>query len=190
MAVLTDRVDEVRTLLRDERFDRPTNLARLQGWRGEDLDAAARANAWAHRVGPLTCSLLAALTAVTGSTVLLAITLASALIGAFASNHPAETAYNRLMRRRGQIVLPRNRAAKRLGCAVGSLFLIGSWIALSAGATVLGTGLLVALAVLAGFVGMTGVCVPSMAFTLLFGAQAGTRSTLLPAVSQPSPGAE
>lgn len=173
------RVEELGHLLTDPRFDRNTNLARLQGWRGDDLAAATDTATFAHRVGPATCGVMALAVAVTGSTPLLLVTLATAVVGVFAKNHAAESVYNVIARRRGRQALPANRAAKRMGCTVGSLFLGGALVANAAGATTAATILLVALGSLALFVAATAICVPSMVFALLFGSQRGTRRQLI-----------
>lgn len=173
------RIAEARMLLTDPRYARDTNLARLQGWRGEDLAASVAAGRRAHRVGPAFCGLLSLAIALTGSPVLLATTLATALIGVRAPNHPVELGYAVWARRAGEQPLPPNRAAKRLACAVGSLFLIGAAVSMAVGATVVGNVLLVTLGTLALFVAATGICVPSIMFTLMFGADRGARAQLI-----------
>ena len=77
-------------------------------------------------------------------------------------------------RRTGGHPIPANRAAKRTGCFMGSLFLAGAGLALATGHGSVATVLLVMLGSLAWFVGTTGICVPSIVYTLSFGAERGT----------------
>jgi len=165
-------------LLTEADVDLATRKARLQGWRDNDLDAALAAAPIAHRVGPIGCGLMALATAATGSMALLALTLATAMVGIVASNHPLELAYNIVARRRVLVPLPANRAAKRLGCFVGSIHLVVAAVALTLGAPAVATVSLVVLGVLALFVGTTGICVPSVLYTVLFGAERGTRARI------------
>ena len=174
-----NRFHAMTELLTDARFDRRTNLARLQGWRGDDLTAAVDTNTLGHRLAPAICGVAALAVATTGSAVLLMAVLATAIAGALARNHPAEAAYNVITRRAGGQPLPANRAAKRLGCALGSAFLGAAAIATALGYTTTSTVLLVALGSLALFVAATGVCVPSMMFTLLFGIEPATAPRLI-----------
>jgi hypothetical protein len=172
-------------LLTDPRFDRGSNLLRLQGWRDDDLEAATNTSPFAHRLAPAACGTLALAVAATGSTVLLLLTLATALVGVTARNHPFETAYNMVVSRRGGQPIPANRAAKRLGCAIGSVFLVGAGLTAAAGHTMIAATLLVSLGSLALFVAATGICVPSILFAVVFGIEPGTAPRLIsrPAVT-------
>lgn len=172
------RFDDLKTLITDPRFARDENLLRLQGWRDEGLSEAVGTNRIAHRLAPAVCGGLSFAVIATGSTPLLLITLASAVVGVFAANHPAEWLYNALASRRGRATMPANRAAKRLGCAVGTLFLAGAAIGGALGYDTLATVLLAALGSLALFVAATGICVPSMMSTLMFGSERSTRRRL------------
>lgn len=176
------RLHALTALVSDPTMDPATKRARLQGWRGADLERAVAAGG-AQRLGPAVCGSLALVAAVTGSTLVLLVTLATAAVGVVAANHPVETLYNRIAARRARPQLPANRAAKRLGCALGTTFLGGAWIAAAVGSTALSTVLLVQLGGLALFVAATGICVPSIVFTLLFGADAGTRRHLVPSTA-------
>lgn len=92
-------------------------------------------------------------------------------VGALAPNHPFESLYNRRAARRGRTTLPPNRAAKRLGCAIGVVFLGGAAVAYSAGAATLGLVLALVLAATAAFVAITGICIPAMIFTIVWGSE-------------------
>ena len=89
-----NRFHALADVVTDTRFDRSTNLARLQGWRGTDLTAAVNTKPLGHRLAPAICGVGALAVAVTGSTVLLLALLATAVVGVFAPNHPAESVYN------------------------------------------------------------------------------------------------
>ena len=163
-------------MTRDD-LDWDARLTRLQGWRGSDAEAADDAK-WAQRLAALGCTTGALVGGVLQSPLILALFAATAVVGMFAPNHPFETIYNRTTRRTGAPALPANRAAKRLGCAMGTIMLGGSAILLLAGATTVGTVVAIAFGLTALFVATTGICVPSVMFTLIWGAQKGTAPTL------------
>ena len=173
------RLDDLRQVTTDPDFDRRTNLLRLQGWRGQALAEASDAPWPVHRLGPAICGVLSFVVIATGSMALLLVTLASAIVGTFAANHPAESLYNAIATRRGRQQMPPNRAAKRTGCAVGSLFLAGAAIAAALGYGTVAIVLLAALGSLAIFVASTGICVPSIMSILAFGSDRGTRPRLI-----------
>jgi len=164
----------IKAVITDPGHDRRVNLLRLQGWRGDKLEDSARTAPFAHKLAPAACGILSLVAAVTGSMALVLVTLATALTGAVARNHPFETVYNAIARRTGGQTMPPNRAAKRTGCAVGSVFLAGAAIAWVVGLDILASVLLVSLGSLALFVAATGLCVPSMMFILVFGAERST----------------
>jgi hypothetical protein len=86
----------------------------------------------------------------------------------------------------GKPPIPANRAAKRLGYALGSLFFAGSAAALSTGYSTLGVALM--LGTLAGFVATSNICVPSIVFTILWGEDQATSPALIAAIRQPLQG--
>jgi hypothetical protein len=157
--------------------DWPTRLLLLQGWRGEELTQARRAG-FAHRLAPAFCAAGAAVTALTASAWLAAALMATAIVGVFARNHPGETIYNWLTPRIGGTAIPRNKAAKRLGCAIGTLFLAGSFLAFVFGADSLGSVIAGTFAAIAALIAVTKICVPSMIFTLIWGTERATADRL------------
>lgn len=160
-------------ILRDDEHDQPTCLLRLQGWRDEELgEAVAAGNA--HRLAPGFCAIGATAVAVTGSWVVAVALMATAVIGIVARNHPVEAIYNSFASRTRRGTIPRNRAAKRLGCFLGTAFLGASAASFLLGATVAGQVLAAIFAAVAWFVAVTNICVPSAIFVMLFGT---TRST-------------
>jgi hypothetical protein len=156
---------------------------RLQGWRGDDAERADAAVV-AQRFGPAACAVGAFAGAWLRSPTVLAVFAGTALVGTFAPNHPFEAIYNRWAVGHGRTALPHNPAAKRLGCAIGLVFLGTSAIAFAVGAPTVGLALALVLGVTALFVAMTGVCVPSILFTLLWGAERASRPGLLQAVQK------
>jgi hypothetical protein len=163
-------VHELTELLRDPASTWTERRTRLQGWRGDD---ACRADAavGAQRLAPAACAIGSFAGIALESPLVLGAFAATAVIGAFAPNHPFEWAYNAWAAPRGRATLPPNRAAKRLGCAIGVVFLGGAALAYAAGATTLGLVLALILGATATFVATTGICVPSMLFTVLWGTE-------------------
>lgn len=168
----------VAALLRDPRFDRPTRLMRLQGWRGDSLDDALAAGS-AHRLAPGFCAAGASIVALSGSWSVSLVLALTAIVGVFARNHPVEAVYNAAARRSGRPPIPPNRAAKRLGCLLGTLLLGASTLALLLGAAGVGQVVAASFAAVAWVVMLTNVCVPSMIFVALFGAERSTSRRLI-----------
>ncbi len=173
-------VQDVRTILGDDRFDRDMRLTRLQGFRGDEADKALRAGLGA-RIGPAVCGGGAILGVVLGSPWVLGFFGILAAIGAFAPNYPAETLYNVFARRRGAEI-PVNPAARRLGCLLAAVFLAGATFAFAVGATVVGAVLGLALGTLALFSAVTNICGASIIFTLLRGSDRAQECALMPAL--------
>ena len=167
--------------LADTKYDWSTRLLRLQGWRGDQVDLAA-ASGGAERVAPAFCAIGSLAAAALASPALAAFLAASAMVGAVASNHPAELVANAVAGRRGTAPLPANRAAKRLGCVMGVLLLGGATVAFAAGHQALGAILAGVMGVTAAFVAVTNICVPSVIFTLLWGTELAQAPTLTSAI--------
>jgi hypothetical protein len=178
-------VGDLRSIIAEPGRTRPQRLLRLQGWRGAELAAATRAGA-AHRLAPATCATLALVVAVTGSLPVAVFTLMTAVVGVFAANHPVETAFNRFARHTGRNQVPANRAAKRLGCLIGTLFFAAGSAAIVVGHIVAGRVIVGAMATVATLVAVTNVCVPSILFTLVWGSNRATARTLAAAVHMPT----
>jgi hypothetical protein len=175
---------EVSTLLGDTRLTLTQRRTRLQGWSGIDAEQADELPG-VQRIGSGVCAVGALAGALIGSPLVLAVLAATALAGAFAPNHPFEWLYNRVASTRSGHQLPRNRAAKRLGCAIGVVFLSGSAAAFALGTLMLGLVLGLVLGGTAAFVAATGICVPSLVFTALWGAHRAAAPSLLAAARTP-----
>lgn len=152
---------ELATLLGDTSLTWTERRTRLQGWSGPDADQAD-ATPGGQRIAIAACAVGALAGAVTGSPLLLAVFAATALVGAFSPNHRFEWLYNCAASTSGRCQLPANRAAKRLGCAMGVIFLGGSAAAYALGAATVGLVLALVLGGTAAFVAATGICVPSI----------------------------
>jgi hypothetical protein len=159
---------DLATVLGDASLTWTERRTRLQGWQGPEAELADQALV-AQRVGAAACAVGAAIGAALESPVVLAAVAATALVGAVAANHPFEVLYNRWARSRGGGVLPANRAAKRLGCAIGVVLLGGAAFAYAMGASTAGLVLAAVQSGAAAFVAVTGICVPSIIFTVLWG---------------------
>jgi hypothetical protein len=171
------RFAAVHGILTDRQYDLPDRLIRLQGWRHDDAAAARRAGA-ALRLAPATCAALGFIVAFTGSWSLAVAALASALVGVFAANHPVETAYNAFACRTGRAMIPANRAAKRLGCMVGTTFFAAITVALVTGHETTATTLAVVMGSVAAAVAITNVCLPSIIFVLVRGSHRATARSM------------
>jgi hypothetical protein len=172
---------DLQQTLTDPRFDWNTRLLRLQGWRGDQVKRAT-ASGGATRVAPAFCAIGSLVAAALASPALTAFLAASALVGAVASHHPAEFAVNAVAGRRGTVPLPANRAAKKLGCAMGALLLGGATLAFGTGHQSLGAILACAMGATASFVAVTNICVPSGIFTVLWGTELAQAPSLTSAI--------
>ena len=177
--------NELQAILTDPDHDWLTRRQRLRGWRGADLDAAVAAHV-GTRIGPATCAFGALVGAGIASPVLLGALAVLSAIGIIAPRHPVETVFAAVSRRRGWPVAPPNRAATRSGCVMGTVCLTVATVTIAAGAAGIGRAVAAGLGGLAAFVAATGICVPSMGFTLVFGAERATCPTLAAALAQSS----
>lgn len=143
-----------------------------------DAERADRAAA-AQRLAPAMCAAGAAGGAVTESPLVLAAFAVTAFVGAVGPHHPFESVYNRWAGRRRRPTLPPNRAAKKLGCAIGAGLLAGAAGAYIVGAATLGFVLAAVLGATATFVALTAICIPSMIFTAVWGVERACRPNLL-----------
>jgi uncharacterized membrane protein len=171
--------NELTALLRDPSSTWTERRTRLQGWRGDEARRADGA-VIAQRVAPAACAIGAFAGIALRSPLVLGAFALTAVVGALAPNHPFEWLYNRWAVRRGRAALPANRAAKRLGCAIGVVLLGGAAVAYAAGAAGVGLALALLLGVTATFVAATGICIPSMLFTILWGAERACAPGLVP----------
>jgi hypothetical protein len=166
---------DVTALLGDTSLTWTERRTRLQGWTGPDAVQADAVPA-AQVIAAGMCAIGATAGAITGSPLLLTAFAATALVGVFAPNHPFEWLYNHAVASPRR--LPPNRAAKRLACVMGVVFLGGSALAYAVGASTLGLVLALVFGGVAGFVAATGICVPSIVFVTFWGTTSGAAPTL------------
>ncbi len=132
----------------------------------------------AASLGPATCGLVSAVVAITGSALLAAMLMMTALVGVFASNHPIELLHNTIARRLGRPEIPPSRAAKRFACSLGASLLIGAVMTDALGADGWALGFALTMTVVPLFVAASGICVPSLLFSLALGTEAATAPSL------------
>ena len=125
----------------------------LQGYTDLDDDAKARYQ-WALRFTPAACAILVLIGLIRQSSGWLGALALVALLGALLpKGHPIDWGYNFGLRHLfGAAQLPPNPAPRRLGCLIGAFLLVGSAMAFSKGAVVLGW-------VLGGFLVVAGLVV-------------------------------
>lgn len=170
-------IRDLAIVLGDSSLSWTQRRTRLQGWRGDDAACADKATG-VQRLAPAVCAAGAAAGALAESPVVLGAFAVTALMGAVGANHPFELVYNRVAAGRDRQTLPANRAAKRFGCAIGAVFLGSAAVAYALGAATVGLVLALVLGGTAAFVAATGVCVPSMLFTLMWGVERATAPSL------------
>ena len=172
---------DLNSILTDQSFERDMRLVRLQGFRGHEAEEALRSHV-GGRLAPALCGAGAILGVALASPLLLGALALSAGIGTIAANHPIENVYNVMARRRGAAEVPVNRAGRRLGCFIGTIFLGGSALAYALGNTAVGAALGLSLGSLALFVAATNICVPSIIFTLVRGSERTKLRAFFPAL--------
>jgi predicted small integral membrane protein len=170
-------VNDVRQILTDPRFDRNRRLLRLQGQRDSRLDQAVAAG-WAMRLGPAQCALFGTIALLLSDPSVYLVLAAVSSVGVFTSHHPVEWAYVWWTRRQGRTPPPANRAPRRFACLLGAASFGLAAVGLVAGAAPLFWSAALLLVVLPAFVAVTNICVPSLVFTLMVGAERATCESL------------
>lgn len=141
----------------------------MQGFVGHDDATLAEVNLWL-RLSPALCMTVAAVGTILASPAILALLVPFALAGALLPGHPFDVVYNHGIRHLiGTRRLPPYRAPRRFACGVASLWLTAAATTLALGATTLGLAMGWAMVLLAGSHVLTGFCVPSFLYGLLFG---------------------
>jgi hypothetical protein len=169
---------DVRHILSDPRFNRNCRLLRLQGQRGQGLEHAVRTGL-AVRLGPAQCAFFGALALVMADVRIYVVLAAVSAVGVFTKHHPVEWLYSWWRVNRDRVALVPNRAARRFGCLLGAVCFLAAGVALSVDAPWLFWPNAVLLVALPAFVALTNVCVPSLVFTLMFGAERAARESLI-----------
>jgi hypothetical protein len=178
--------DDVRQLLTDPGFDRNRRLLRIQGQRGVQLERAVAAGR-TMRLGPAQCAISSAAAMVLlEPSVYLALGMASA-VGVVTAHHPVEWLYVWWAGRHRRPTPPANRAPRRFACLLGAVCFLIAAVALAAGAGWIFWPTALTLVALPTFVAATNLCVPSLLFTLVVGAERATCDSLPAAVMRDRP---
>jgi Domain of unknown function (DUF4395) len=164
------------------------NLLEMQGYTGYGDAYLSEVNLWT-RWSPFLCACFIALGTALASPVILGLLAATAIIGALLPVHPFDLIYNYGVRHlTGTRPLPQNNGGRRFACALASVWLVVTAAAFLAGAEIVGYVLGFSLLGAASVLVLTGFCIPSFIFGLLFGRAAACQTSLgvgLP--SQPPP---
>ncbi len=121
------------------------------------------------RFSPALCAAGVALGTALASPAILAVMMATAVVGASTSRHPFDWVYNYGVRYAlRKPAIPRNAPPRRFSCAVASVWLVGTIGAFLAGWDLIGYILGAGMAGMAAFVAVTHICLPSLVYTRLF----------------------
>jgi hypothetical protein len=175
-------LNDVQQLLTDPAFDRTRRLLRLQGQRGPMLEKAV-ASGWAMRLGPGQCAFFGTLAIAFGQPRAYVLLAALSSIGVLTSHHPVEWLYVWWARRHGRPSPPPNRAPRRFACLLGAGCFLVAGLALSTGTGWIFWPTALTLVALPTFVATTNVCLPSVLFTLVVGADRATCPSLWEALA-------
>ncbi len=170
-------LSEARQILTDPAFDRTHRLLRLQGQRGPALDQAV-ASGWAMRLGPAQCAFFGTLAIAIDEPRVFLLLAGLSSIGVITSHHPVEWLYVSWARRYGHPSPPGNRAPRRFACLLGAACFLVAGVALSAGTGWIFWPTALLLVLLPMYVATTNICVPSLLFTLVLGAERATCESL------------
>jgi hypothetical protein len=133
---------------------------------------------WAMRLGPAQCALFGTIALLLGDPSVFLVLGAVSSVGVFTSHHPVEWLYVWWARRYGHPTPPANRAPRRFACLLGAVCFLVAGVALSAGAGWIFWPTALLLVLLPMYVATTNICVPSLLFTLVFGAERATCESL------------
>ncbi len=172
---------QLSSILTDDKFERNMRLVRLQGFRDDEAEQALRSG-FGGRLGPAVCGIGAIVGVLLASPLLLGALALMAIIGVLAPNHPVEVLYNLLARYRNTTEVPANTAGRRLGCFIGVILLGGASLAYVTGSDTTGAVLGLTIGLVAVFVAATNICVPSIVFTLIRGAERTRLRAFFPAL--------
>lgn len=148
-------------------------LVEMQGFVGFD-DHTVRHLDYALRISPVICLAMTAVATALESVTLLWILLPFALGGAILNNHPFDVVYNHGIRHlTGGPVIPRYPMPRRFACMLASAWITAAALSFSYGMPLAGHILGWSLVATAAVPVITGFCVPSFIFGLIFGKPQG-----------------
>jgi hypothetical protein len=122
-----------------------------------------------NRMAFAMCALFAAIGTALAEPMILWILTPFAALGALFPVHPFDLIYNhgiRHLRKTGP--LPKRQAQTRFACGVGTVWMVATALAFQSGALIAGYILGASLSLVAGLVGTTDICIPSMVYNALF----------------------
>lgn len=152
-------------------------LVEMQGFVGLD-DATVRHLDYALRVSPVICLSLTAVATALESVTLLWLLLPFALGGAILHNHPFDILYSQVIRHlTGGPVIPRYPMPRRFACMLASIWITAEVLCFSYGMPLAGHFLGWSLVATASIPVITGFCVPSFIYGLIFGKPRGDTAT-------------
>jgi hypothetical protein len=176
---------EVRTILTDPNYDRQRRLLHLQGQRGTGVEQGVAAGL-AIRIGPAQCAISGLLALVAANAGLYALLGVASVVGVVGRRHPVEWVYSWWAVRSGRVPPPPNRAARRFGCFLGAASFFLAAFALVIGSAWLFWPFALILIALPAYVAVTNVCVPSLLFAILLGADRASCPSLPSALRSPA----
>ena len=144
-------------------------LVEMQGFVGFD-DQTVRHLDYALRISPVICLAMTAIATALESVTLLWILLPFAIGGAILNNHPFDVVYNRGIRYlTGGPVIPRYPMPRRFACMLASAWIMAEILSFSYGMSLAGHILGWSLVATAAVPVITGFCIPSFIYGLIFG---------------------
>ncbi len=140
----------------------------MQGFVGLDDATVSEINPWL-RLAPAICMTWAAIATFAQSPAGFYTLVPFAVLGVVMRNHPFDALYNHAFRHfLGHDRLPRYGAPRRFACAVASVWLAAAGSAFAAGFSALGIALGCAMVLVAAVPAVTGFCIPSYLYGLIF----------------------
>ncbi|ACL67334.1 conserved hypothetical protein [Anaeromyxobacter dehalogenans 2CP-1] len=138
-----------------------------QGFLGLDDATLTELGPW-MRWSPAVCALVMATGTILASPAVLWTLAVIAALGAALPFHPFDLMYNHLVRHLTRTrPLPHHAIQRRFACGLAAVWLLATGLAFREGAMALGYALGASLTAVAGIVGVTHFCIPSLVFNTL-----------------------
>ena len=149
--------------------DRIRPLVEMQGFIGFD-DYTVKHLDYALRISPVICMMLTAVATAMESATLLWMLLPFALGGAILRNHPFDVLYNYGLRHlTGGPIMPRYPMPRRFACMLASVWITAEALSFTYGIPLAGHIFGWSMVATATVPVITGFCVPSFIYELIFG---------------------
>lgn len=145
------------------------NRLETAGYTNTDNPQFAKAAPWI-RTAYIGCASLVALGTVLTSPAILSAVILIAAMGAVSPYHPFDVVYNKVIRRvTGTPAIPRQGAPRRFSCGIAVPWLTAAALAFQFDVAIVGYVLGAAFVGIAGLVGTTYICIPSIIYGFVFG---------------------